>query len=153
VLVVLHFYQNKSLHYGHGTLGRADRDPPVTATLTRPTSAIDASQSRNRHIAAKPDRFLAAWSMHYEAQTPRSMDYFADQRERYLPGVASSPVASASAFAGFRFPPEVIMDALRWFLRRSLSYGDLEELGAERLLRCLAGHVGANRAVAGSQGV
>ena len=33
---------------------------------------------------------------------------------------------------GFRFPPEVIMLAVRWYLRFGLSYRDLEELLAER---------------------
>ena len=37
-----------------------------------------------------------------------------------------------SAFAGFRFPPGVIMLTVRWFLRYNLSYRDLEELLAER---------------------
>jgi transposase, IS6 family len=37
-----------------------------------------------------------------------------------------------SAFAGFRFPPEVILLAVRWYLRYGLSYRDLEELLAER---------------------
>ncbi len=38
----------------------------------------------------------------------------------------------AGAFAGFRFPPEVILLAVRWYLRFGLSYRDLEELLAER---------------------
>jgi len=37
-----------------------------------------------------------------------------------------------SAFAGFRFPPDVITIAVRWYLRYGLSYRDLEELLAER---------------------
>jgi len=37
-----------------------------------------------------------------------------------------------SAFTGFRFPPEVILIAVRWYLRYGLSYRDLEELLAER---------------------
>ena len=37
-----------------------------------------------------------------------------------------------SAFAGFRFPPEVILIAVRWYLRYGLSYRDLGELLAER---------------------
>ena len=37
-----------------------------------------------------------------------------------------------SAFAGFRIPPEVILIAVRWYLRYGLSYRDLEELLAER---------------------
>jgi transposase-like protein len=34
--------------------------------------------------------------------------------------------------AGFRFPPEVITLAVRWYLRFGLSYRDVEELLAER---------------------
>ncbi len=45
-------------------------------------------------------------------------------------GVMSS--SSASAFAGFRFPREVISVAVRWYLRYGLSYRDVEELLAER---------------------
>jgi transposase-like protein len=37
-----------------------------------------------------------------------------------------------SAFAGFRFPSDVIVLAVRWYLRFGLSYRDLEELLAER---------------------
>jgi IS6 family transposase len=36
------------------------------------------------------------------------------------------------SFAGFRFPPEVILMAVRWYLRYGLSYRDVEELLAER---------------------
>jgi IS6 family transposase len=42
------------------------------------------------------------------------------------------PSSDPSAFVGFRFPPEVIMLAVRWYLRFGLSYRDLEELLAER---------------------
>jgi transposase, IS6 family len=42
-----------------------------------------------------------------------------------------SPV-SRSALAGFRFPAEVIVVAVRWYLRYGLSYRDVEELLAER---------------------
>jgi transposase, IS6 family len=37
-----------------------------------------------------------------------------------------------SAFAGFRFPPDVIVLAVRWYLHFGLSYHDVEELLAER---------------------
>ena len=37
-----------------------------------------------------------------------------------------------SAFAGFRFPPAVIVVAVRCYLRYGLSYRDIEELLAER---------------------
>ena len=38
----------------------------------------------------------------------------------------------ASSFTGYRFPPEVILVAVRWYLRYGLSYRDVEELLAER---------------------
>ena len=41
-------------------------------------------------------------------------------------------VQAPSAFTGFRFPPEVILLAVRWYLRYGRSYRDLEELLAER---------------------
>ena len=37
-----------------------------------------------------------------------------------------------SGFAGFRFPPDVIILAVRWYLRYGLSYREVEELLAER---------------------
>jgi transposase, IS6 family len=45
---------------------------------------------------------------------------------------AAGPCVRRSAFAGFRFPPEVITVAVRWYLRYGLSYRDVEELLAER---------------------
>jgi transposase-like protein len=41
-------------------------------------------------------------------------------------------LGTASVFAGFRFPREVISVAVRWYLRYGLSYRDVEELLAER---------------------
>jgi len=41
-------------------------------------------------------------------------------------------VGMPSGFVGFRFPPEVILLAVRWYLPYGLSYRDLEELLAER---------------------
>ena len=41
-------------------------------------------------------------------------------------------MAPCSAFAGYRFPAEVIMLAVRWYLRFGLSYRDVKELLAER---------------------
>jgi transposase-like protein len=40
--------------------------------------------------------------------------------------------APRSAFAGFRFPVDVIVLAVRWYLRFGLSYRDVEELLSER---------------------
>ena len=42
-----------------------------------------------------------------------------------------TPIAR-TAFAGFCFPPDVIMLAVRWYLRFGLSYRDVEELLSER---------------------
>ncbi|MCK9930632.1 IS6 family transposase [Frankia sp. Mgl5] len=42
------------------------------------------------------------------------------------------PPVPTSEFAGFRFPPEVIVLVVRWYLRFALSYRDVEELLAER---------------------
>ena len=42
------------------------------------------------------------------------------------------PSSDLSGFAGYRFPPEVIVLAVRWYLRFGLSYRDLEELLGER---------------------
>ena len=47
------------------------------------------------------------------------------RRSRRVPALKSS-------FAGFRFPPDVITLAVRWYLRYGLSYRDVEELLAER---------------------
>ena len=42
------------------------------------------------------------------------------------------PAVPSSAFKGYRFPPEIIVLAVRWYLRYGLSYRDVEELLAER---------------------
>ena len=42
------------------------------------------------------------------------------------------PVRVPSGFTGFRFPPEVILSVVRWYLRYGWSYRDLEGLLAER---------------------
>jgi transposase-like protein len=43
-----------------------------------------------------------------------------------------SAAVARSAFAGFCFPPDVIVLAVRWYLRFALSYRDVEELLADR---------------------
>jgi transposase-like protein len=43
-----------------------------------------------------------------------------------------APAAPRTAFASFRFPPDVIILAVRWYLRFGLSYRDVEELLVER---------------------
>jgi IS6 family transposase len=56
-----------------------------------------------------------------------------------------SPARSEIWFAGFRFPPDATMVAVRWYLRYGLSYRDMEELLAERGIE--ADHVSIFRRV------
>ena len=49
----------------------------------------------------------------------------------------------ARPFRGFRFPPEVILWAVRWYLRLAPSFRDLEEMLAERGVR--VDHVSLHR--------
>jgi transposase-like protein len=58
----------------------------------------------------------------------RHQGHSRDGSRRHLP-VRPAP---RSAFSGYRFPPEVIARAVRWYLRFALSYRDVEELLAER---------------------
>ena len=53
------------------------------------------------------------------------------------------PVVPGSAFKGFRFPPEIIVLALRWYPRYGLSHRDVEELLSER--RIEVDHVAIDR--------
>jgi transposase-like protein len=46
--------------------------------------------------------------------------------------VIVSSLETSSAPAGYRFPPDVIAVAVRWYLRYGLSYRDVEELLTER---------------------
>jgi transposase, IS6 family len=48
------------------------------------------------------------------------------------PQRSGSSIPPRSAFAGFRFPPDVVVLAVRWYLRFGLSYRDVEELLTER---------------------
>ena len=48
------------------------------------------------------------------------------------PGRVAPSSQLSSSFTGFRFPPKVILLAVRWYLRFGLSCRDLEELLAER---------------------
>ena len=51
---------------------------------------------------------------------------------RSVPGVLRRRRFESPSFAGFRFPPVVILLAVRWYLRYGLSYRDVEVLLAER---------------------
>ena len=66
---------------------------------------------------------LLHWARGRRIRNTRAM------RSRPHPGFRPAP---RSAFAGYRFSPEVITLAVRWYLRFGLSYRDVEELLAER---------------------
>jgi hypothetical protein len=56
-----------------------------------------------------------------------------DRLRPHAAGSADCPTGSFTlGVAGYRFPPEVIVLAVRWYLRFCLSYRDVEELLAER---------------------
>ena len=55
-----------------------------------------------------------------------------EQRDCRHEAAAAACSSTRSAFAGFRFPPDVIVLAVRWYLRFGLSYRDIEELVTER---------------------
>lgn len=56
--------------------------------------------------------------------------------EAIVPSPSKSPVTAAGlGLTGFRLPAEVIMLAVRWYLRLGLSYRDVEELLVEAVLR------------------
>jgi hypothetical protein len=65
-----------------------------------------------------------------EAQAVRAGS--AEEAGRVRRPRATRPHVDRSAFAGFRFPPEVTTVAVRWYLRYGLSYRDVEEVLAER---------------------
>ena len=48
---------------------------------------------------------------------------------------AGGDARSTTPFSGYRFPPEIIALAVRWYLRYRLSYADVAELLAERGVR------------------
>jgi hypothetical protein len=54
------------------------------------------------------------------------------RHDRFMRRRSAVPPVLVSEFTGFRFPPEVIVLAVRWYLRYALSYRDVEELLAER---------------------
>ncbi len=67
-----------------------------------------------------------------------------------MPKIQKPPSTKPSAFTGFRFPPEIIMLAVRWYLKYGLSYRDFEELLAERGIEvdrrcCIQRKQGASR--------
>src|SRR5829696_7015279 len=72
------------------------------------------------HLMGRPPALL-------HRRRPRPSSETAGMRTRH-----PRPAATRSAFAGFRFPPDVIVLAVCWYLRFGLSYRDVQKLLAER---------------------
>ena len=92
----------------------------------------DAPRPQTRHCCARLDHQLdqlqyADRSVQQCRKTSFGMLKLMHRIRRVRP-VLPPP----SAFTGFRFPREVIVLAVRWYLRYGLSYRDVEELLAER---------------------
>jgi transposase-like protein len=74
---------------------------------------------------------LACWSPHNGRRGTVASP--ATRRSSQSGGMRRRPAPlPRSAFAGFHFPCDVIVLAVRWYLRFGLSYRDVEELLAER---------------------
>ena len=58
----------------------------------------------------------------------RGIGWWPGEDARVTQPVKPSHPVDHSAFTGYRFPPEVIMLAVRWYLPYGLSYRDLEKL-------------------------
>jgi hypothetical protein len=78
------------------------------------------------HCCVRRDRLGAARA---PLRWPRQRSSSDTAGMRTHPPPAPAP---QSAFAGFRFPPDMVVLAVRWYLRFGLSYRDVEELLTER---------------------
>ena len=91
-------------------------------------TVFEARERAYRRYRERRDPASAARMALLHRRRPRPSSETVGMRTRRL---RHAP-APRSAFAGFRFPPDVIVLAVRWYLRFGLSYRDLEELLAER---------------------
>ena len=106
------------------------------AVLRRGVARPQLSWS-DRAVLAAPARLLSAEVRAYRRVccirgVPSWRFVPAEDAGPVRPSRAASWNVERSAFAGFRFPPEVITVAVRWYLRYVLSYRGVEELLAER---------------------
>jgi len=107
------------LRHQLAVLGRRD---------ARPTISDDDRTLLGAMAQALPRPQRAGWLV-----TPEGTVALADRiRFGHRVVVNRRCPAESTSFAGDRFPPEVILLAVRWYLRYGLSYRDVEELLAER---------------------
>ncbi len=91
--------------------------------------AGDGELLASQRIASRPEEFLRVFGGTVALVVRASVTETGAMRSLQHPCLCPAP---RSAFAGYRFPPEVITLAVRWYLRFGLSYRDVEELLAER---------------------
>ena len=94
-------------------------------------ASLDPRKPKIRQSSPLPRVYLAAGIMallHWRKVAP------AGERGGMKRRLRPVPVAPNSAFGGFRFPPEIIVLAVHWYLPYGLSYRDVEER-----LRCGTG--------------
>src|SRR6266545_3530577 len=95
---------------------------PTTSTTTpgtsptRPSRLCPIPPTRARRSAPRSTTCSTGWTMRPQGPTSG----------------ARCGRRPTTPYAGYRFPPEVITLAVRWYLRFGLSYRDVEELLAER---------------------
>jgi hypothetical protein len=110
-----------------GTAGRWSDVPRSVPTVATALTRVDDIVGRDR-AASWSRRSLARALLHSPgAAAGRPLRHDQMVRRRRV-----RPPAPVSEFVGFRFPPEVIVLGVRWYLRFALSYRDVEELLAER---------------------
>jgi hypothetical protein len=94
-------------------------------------------QVEAHRLAAWRDDFLAAGRQGLKGQRRALLRSREGRRGGETSGMRTAhrshrSILPRSAFAGFRFPADVIVLAVRWYLRFGLSYRDVEELLTER---------------------
>jgi len=107
-----------SHHLDRCHLGRADRP------LEELVGGVSVSSGGHEHID-----HLAELMALLRSPEGRRGGETSDMRTAHR---SRRSIPPRSAFAGFRFPPDVIVLAVRWYLRFGLSYRDVEELLTER---------------------
>jgi hypothetical protein len=118
-----------------GSLAGLAREPSLTGIPTVQV-AIDTSANSVSFNSQERCRTFGRYSLLPPSSSKRAVASavsepgHADCRHDNSPR-RPAPIAP-SAFAGFCFPPDVILLAVRWYLRFALSYRDVEELLTER---------------------
>jgi hypothetical protein len=102
----------------------------LTAMIRQGHCCVKRARARSRSKYAEVP--VSNWhQIAWKVRAPQSTGRPGHPRHAVASHNATEP-SDLSAFVGFRFPPEVILLAVRWYLRFGLSYSDLEGLLAER---------------------